>query len=134
MVQILRNRFFLVVSILNRQTNVYQVIWYILGAVWKSKVVSCVRMILKYLSVASVPFQPLKDKVSIFNTENTNSSVHDEACGHPRVCVENTQIYSLLGKLQCCYILFILKFVTLFHWFHNNRVITRGNRVLNSYP
>ena len=45
-----------------------------------------------------MPFQPLKDKVSIFNTENTESSVHSQACHDDRICVENTQIYSLLCK------------------------------------
>ena len=55
-------------------------------------------MILKFLSRASVPFQPLNDKVSIFNTENTASSVHSQACHDGRICVENTQIYALLRR------------------------------------
>ena len=73
----------------------------ILGDIWKQKVTHCTKMILKYLSRASVPFQPLKDKVSIFNTENIESSVHSQACHDERICVENTQIYSLLRKYTC---------------------------------
>ena len=46
-----------------------------------------------------MPFQPLTDKVSIFNTANRESSVHSQACHDGRVCVENTQIYSLLRKI-----------------------------------
>ncbi|XP_052773072.1 uncharacterized protein LOC128211950 [Mya arenaria] len=66
------------------------------GLVWKEKVLTCSRMILRFLERASVPFQPLLDKVSIFNTENHESAVHSLACHDGRVCVENTQIYSLL--------------------------------------
>ena len=68
------------------------------GYIWKKKVIYCSKMILKYLSRASVPFQPLRDKVSIFNTENTESSVHSQACHDDRICVENTQIYALLCR------------------------------------
>ena len=68
------------------------------GDIWKQKVISCTKMILKFLSRASVPFQPLNDKVSIFNTENTASSVHSQACHDGRICVENTQIYALLRR------------------------------------
>ncbi|KAH3802556.1 uncharacterized protein LOC127837090 [Dreissena polymorpha] len=69
------------------------------GSVWKEKVVKCTKMILRYLARASVPFQPLLDKVSIFNTDNHQSSVHSLACHDGRVCIENTQIYALLLPL-----------------------------------
>ncbi|KAH3728822.1 hypothetical protein DPMN_054784 [Dreissena polymorpha] len=68
------------------------------GSVWKEKVLKCTKMILKYLARASVPFQPLLDKVSIFNSDIAQSSVHSLACHDGRVCVENTQIYALLCK------------------------------------
>ncbi|XP_060568332.1 uncharacterized protein LOC132726934 [Ruditapes philippinarum] len=66
------------------------------GAIWKQKVIKCTEMILRYLVRASTPFQPLKDKVSVFNTENHESAVHSQACHDGKICVENTQIYSLL--------------------------------------
>lgn len=66
------------------------------GEVWKQKVIKCTKMILRYLERASVPFQPLKNKVSVFNTENHASAVHSLACHDGKICVENTQIYSLL--------------------------------------
>ncbi|XP_052242741.1 uncharacterized protein LOC127852795 [Dreissena polymorpha] len=69
------------------------------GSVWKEKVLKCTKMILKYLARASVPFQPLLDKVSIFNSDIAQSSVHSLACHDGRVCVENTQIYALLLPL-----------------------------------
>lgn len=69
------------------------------GEVWKQKVVTCTRMILRYLERASTPFQPLKNKVSVFNTENHESAVHSQACHDGKICVENTQIYSLLMPL-----------------------------------
>lgn len=69
------------------------------GEVWNHKVISCTKMILRYLERASIPFQPLKDKVSVFNTENHESAVHSQACHDGKICVENTQIYSLLMPL-----------------------------------
>lgn len=69
------------------------------GDIWKQKVIHCTKMILKYLERASVAFQPLRDNVAFFNTENTRSSVHSLACHDGRICAENTQIYSLLLPL-----------------------------------
>ena len=57
-------------------------------------------MILKYLSKAAEKFGPLKDRVSIFNTANRESSAHGQACDkeNQKICVEITQIYSSLCK------------------------------------
>ncbi|KAL4222201.1 hypothetical protein ACF0H5_018238 [Mactra antiquata] len=66
------------------------------GSIWRDKVLKCTKMIIRYLDRASTPFQPLKDKVSIFNTENHESAVHSLACHDGNICIENTQIYSLL--------------------------------------
>lgn len=69
------------------------------GKLWNDKVVACTKLIQNYIAHASVPFQPLRDRVSIFNTENLKSTVHGEACAEPRVCLENTQIHSFLEHL-----------------------------------
>ena len=62
--------------------------------------IHCTNMILKYLSKAAEKFGPLKNRVSIFNTANRESSAHGQACDkeNQKICVEITQIYSSLCK------------------------------------
>ncbi|XP_045182304.2 uncharacterized protein LOC123541024 [Mercenaria mercenaria] len=69
------------------------------GPMWDQKVRVCSKMIEKYLSRASSPFREMTNKTSFFNPDNPQSTVHSLACHDGNICVENTQLYSLLMPL-----------------------------------
>lgn len=68
------------------------------GPTWDKKVLGCVGMVHTYLTLANNQFSNVVDKAAFFNTDNAESSVHSLACHDDAVCVENTQIYSLISK------------------------------------
>jgi hypothetical protein len=70
------------------------------GAVFDAKVRACSRVVHKYLERAAAPYPDLKDVTTFFNTDTEVSTVHGEACREGRLCVEETVMYSLLGKVE----------------------------------
>ncbi|KAJ8312551.1 hypothetical protein KUTeg_009924 [Tegillarca granosa] len=69
------------------------------GDVWDKKVEYCATLIHKYLEKVRRAFKNLHDKTTFFNTDNVNSSMHSLACHDGNMCVENTQLYSLLQPI-----------------------------------
>ncbi|XP_048252021.1 uncharacterized protein LOC124134974 [Haliotis rufescens] len=69
------------------------------GPTWDKKVLGCVGMVHTYLTLANNQFSNVVNKAAFFNTDNAESSVHSLACHDDAVCVENTQIYSLIMPL-----------------------------------
>ncbi|XP_067685193.1 uncharacterized protein [Haliotis asinina] len=69
------------------------------GRTWDKKVEGCLGMVHTYLTLANNQFSNVVDRAAFFNTENAESSVHSLACHDDALCVENTQLYSLIMPL-----------------------------------
>ncbi|XP_046356065.2 uncharacterized protein LOC124134979 [Haliotis rufescens] len=70
------------------------------GTTWNKKVSGCVGMVHTFLTLAKNQFKDVVDKAAFFNIDNAESSVHSLACHDGNVCVENTQLYSLIMPLM----------------------------------
>ncbi|XP_046569945.1 uncharacterized protein LOC124278269 [Haliotis rubra] len=69
------------------------------GSTWDKKVEGCLGMVHTYLTLANNQFSNVVDRAAFFNTENAESSVHSLACHDDALCVEKTQLYSLIMPL-----------------------------------
>ncbi|XP_067685171.1 uncharacterized protein [Haliotis asinina] len=70
------------------------------GTIWNKKVSGCVGMVHTFLRLAKNQFKDVVDKAAFFNIDNAESSVHSLACHDGHVCLENTQLYSLIMPLM----------------------------------
>jgi len=67
------------------------------GGVWRKKLEACGNML---YSIRRHTYRELsKDKVTFFNTDNTESTVEGLACRGGNICVENTQIWAVLAPV-----------------------------------
>jgi hypothetical protein len=71
----------------------------IAGAVFDTKVRVCSRLVHKYVERAASALPDLVNVTTFFNTDTELSTVQALACKDGSVCVEDTPLYSLFGKL-----------------------------------